>query len=236
MRLLLISNSTLFGSGYLDHCAAEIHDFIGDLQKVVFVPYALQDHDGYTSLVRERFSRIGYDVLSVHEITTPSDTIANAPAVFIGGGNTFLLLKALYENNLFEAIHSRIMTGTPYIGTSAGANIACPTINTTNDMPIVYPPTFTAFGFVPFNINPHFLDTDPNSTHRGETREERIREFMQLNRNTVVGLREGALLRIENNRIFLKGNAGAKVFRPDEEPGEYTAGARLDFLFTEEIQ
>lgn len=229
MRLLLISNSTNFGGSYLGHCAGEIKDFLGTIRELVFVPYALHDLDGYTAKTRERYAQMGIDVKGVHSFPSPIDGIRRAQAIHIGGGNTFRLLKRLYDEKLIEPIRERVRGGVPYVGASAGTNVATVSIRTTNDMPIVYPPSFDALGFVPFNINPHYVEPEAGSTHMGETREQRIREFHEENTATVVGIREGAMLRIEGSKVILKGN-GAKVFRPQQAPVEYAAGAEMDFL------
>ena len=201
-KLLLISNSTLHGSGYLDHAASEIHNFLGDVQRVLFVPFALYDRDAYTETARERFQKMGYGLDSIHTAPNAQEAVTSAEALFIGGGNTFRLLKSLYDADVLETIRRRVNEGMPYIGSSAGSNVAAPTIKTTNDMPIVQPPSFAALGLVPFQINPHFLDPDPKSTHKGETREERIRQFLEENSTPVVGLREGAMLLVENDPYF----------------------------------
>jgi dipeptidase E len=227
-RLLLISNSTLHGSGYLDHAASEISDFLGEVKRVLFVPFALHDRDKYAAQARERFAKMGYQLDSIHTINEPAGAMRETEAIFIGGGNTFRLLKALYDHNLLDAIRDRVRAGTPYIGSSAGSNVAAPTIRTTNDMPIVQPPSFDALGLVSFQINPHYLDADPNSTHKGETREERLVQFLEESETPVVGLREGAMLRIENGRTLLKGSTGARIFRRGHEPVETVPGAYLD--------
>ncbi len=230
-RVLLISNSTLHGSGYLDHAESEIRSFLGDAKRVLFVPYALFDRDKYTANARQRFEKMGYELTSIHTAANPVTAIGEIDAVFIGGGNTFRLLKALYEFNLIEAIRKRVSNGMPYIGSSAGSNVAAPTIKTTNDMPIVQPPSFDALGLVSFQINPHYLDPDPNSKHMGETREERIIQFLEESDTPVVGLREGAMLRIENGETILRGSTGARIFRKGVEAVEISPGARLDDLF-----
>ena len=229
-RILLISNSTLYGSGYLDHAAVEIGDFLGDVERVLFVPYALFDQHAYALLARERFQRMGYALESIHLVKDARAAVDGAEAIFIGGGNTFRLLKALYDLDLLDAIRRRVTGGTPYIGSSAGSNVAGPTIKTTNDMPIVQPPSFDALGLVSFQINPHFLDPDANSTHKGETREERILQFLEENETTVVGLREGAMIRVERGVNVLKGSSGARIFRKGLEPMEVVPGTRLDDL------
>jgi len=230
-RVLLISNSTLYGSGYLDHAAAEIHDFLGDLKRILFVPFALHERDAYAATAKERFNKMGYDLTSVHTATNPVEAVNETDAVFIGGGNTFRLLKSLYDYNLIEPIHRRVFDGMPYIGSSAGSNVAGPTIKTTKDMPIVYPPSFDALGLVPFQISPHFQDPDPNSTHMGETQEERILQFLEENDTTVAGLREGAMVRVENGATTLKGSSGARIFRKGQAPVERTPVSVLDDLF-----
>ncbi|HEU4432588.1 MAG TPA: dipeptidase PepE [Pyrinomonadaceae bacterium] len=229
-RLLLISNSTLFGSGYLDHAAAEIRDFLGDSKRVLFVPFALYDRDAYSVSARDRFKRMGYELTSVHSAVDRFQAVAETEAIFIGGGNTFRLLKTLYDQSLLDPIRQRVAEGMPYIGSSAGSNVAGPTIKTTNDMPIVQPPSFDALGLVSFQINPHYLDPDPNSRHMGETREKRILEFLEENDTPVLGLREGAIARCENGAIVLKGSTGARIFRKGQEPFETLPGDQLDEL------
>jgi dipeptidase E len=229
-RLLLISNSTLHGTGYLDHCEAELRSFLGPVRRVLFVPYALADRAAYAGRARERLGRMGYGCDSVHDAKDPEAAVSSAEAFFVGGGNTFRLLKALYDAGLVEPLRRRVLAGAPYVGTSAGSNVACVTIKTTNDMPIVQPPRFDALALVPFNINPHYLDPDPQSRHMGETREERIRQFHEENTPAVVGLREGAMLRVEPPRVTLLGVTGARLFRRGMAPEEHLPGARLDFL------
>ena len=230
-RVLLISNSTLHGSGYLDHAESEIRSFLGDAKRVLFVPYALFDRDKYAENARLRFQKMGYELTSVHTAENPITAVNETDAVFIGGGNTFRLLKALYDFDLIEVIRKRVSNGMPYIGSSAGSNVAAPTIKTTNDMPIVQPPSFDALGLVSFQINPHYLDPDPNSKHMGETREERILQFLEENDTPVVGLREGAILRIENGEMVLRGSTWARIFRKGVEAVEISPGARLDDYF-----
>jgi dipeptidase E len=230
-RLLLISNSTQHGEGFLDHCAAEIQDFLGgSVRRLAFVPYALYDQDEYAEKVRERFDRMGYRIDSVHRAADPVALVREVDAVYVGGGNTFRLLNGLYESGLYAAIRERAEAGVPYIGSSAGSNVACITIKTTNDMPIVEPPSFAGMALVPFNINPHYIDPDPTSTHQGETREERIRQFHEINTPAVVGLREGAWLRVEGPSLVLDGRSRARVFQRGQEPREHTPVCSLDFL------
>ncbi len=229
-RLLLISNSTQHGSGYLDHCAGELADFLGAVERVVFVPYALADRRGYTAKARARFSRLGLALDGLDEAVDPVAAVAAAPALFVGGGNTFRLLAELHATGVLGAIRERVAAGVPYVGTSAGSNVACPTIRTTNDMPIVEPPSFRALDLVPFQINPHYLDPEPGSTHQGETREQRLREYLEENERPVVGLREGSMLRVEGGRLTLLGSTPARLFRRGVEPVELAPPARLDEL------
>lgn len=227
-RILLISNSTLYGSGYLDHAETEIRSFLGNVKRVLFVPFALHDRDGYTATAQTRFEKMGYELSSAHNAPDPKQAVNDTSAVFIGGGNTFRLLKALYDFKLLDSIRERVAEGMPYIGSSAGSNVAGPTIKTTNDMPIVEPPSFEALGLVSFQINPHYLDPDPNSKHMGETREERLRQFLEENDTPVAGLREGAMLRIENDETILRGSTGARIFRRGFDPVETLPGADLN--------
>ncbi len=229
MRALLISNSTQHGRGYLDHCADEIADFLGPLERLAFIPFAGSDWDGYTAQVAGRLAPLGIEVRGVHERTAP-EVLEWAEAVFTGGGNTFRLLDELYERKLLGPLRDLVRAGPPYIGSSAGTNLACPTIKTTNDMPIAYPPSLHALALIPFQVNPHYLDPDPNSTHQGETREMRIREFHELNSPPVLGLREGAWLRREGDQLRLGGANAARLFRRGEEPEEFEPGADLSFL------
>jgi dipeptidase E len=227
-RVLLISNSTLYGSGYLDHAEADIRSFLGDVKRVLFVPYALFDRDKYAATAQHRFQRMGYELTSVHTASDPVQAVNDTDAVFIGGGNTFRLLKALYDFALLQPIRERVEAGMRYIGSSAGSNVAAPTIKTTNDMPIVQPSSFDALALISFQINPHYLDPDPDSKHMGETREERIVQFLEENDTPVVGLREGAMLRIENDETILRGSSGARIFRKGLEPVEILPGTKID--------
>src|SRR5690349_9408345 len=226
-NLLLISNSTLYGGGYLDHAEGEIRDFLNGVRRVLFVPFALYDRDGYAAQARQRFQAMGYGLDSVHEVADARQAVEEAEVVFIGGGNTFRLLKALYDSDLLVPIRQRVAQGMRYIGSSAGSNVACPTIKTTKDMPIVQPPSFAALGLIAFQISPHYQDPDPNSTHMGETQEERIRQFLEENQTPVVGIREGAWLVCENDAVTLKGAAGARIFRRGQAPVEAKTGDNI---------
>jgi dipeptidase E len=229
-RLLLLSTSKLYGREYLDHAEAEIREFLGGVSRVLFVPFAIADREGYAAKTRERFRAMGYGLESLHEASDKGQAVNDAEAIFIGGGNTFRLLKTLYEFDLLPVIRARVKNGLPYIGSSAGSNVAAPTIKTTNDMPIVEPPSFNALGLVSFQINPHYLDPESASTHMGETREERLLQYLEENDTPVVGLREGAMLRVEEGTILLKGSAGARIFRKGEPPVEVVPGSDLNAL------
>ena len=219
-RVLLLSNSTQHGRGYLDHAADALLAFLGPRGKVAFVPYADFDLEAGAGRAAARLGEMGYAVESVH--SDPA-ALRRADAVFVGGGNTFRLLHRLYATGLLDTIRARTTEGMPYVGSSAGSIVAGPTIMTTKDMPIVQPPSFDALALVPFQISPHYLDPDPGSTHMGETQEERILTFLQENDCPVVGLREGAWLRIESDAVRLEGGT-ARVFRRGAPPVECGAG------------
>jgi len=221
MRLLLISSSVVHGYGFLDQPEPYIQEFLGDRKVLAFIPFAAFDHAAYTERVRERFARMGREIVGL-------DQIDHADAIFSGGGNTFRLLKTLYERNLLDDIRRRVRAGLSYVGSSAGSITSCPTIRTTNDMPIVMPPSFDALAFIPFQLNCHYMDPDPTSTHKGETREERIREFHEENTMPVVGLREGGCLRVDDDAITLMGMHSARIFLRGKEPFEAEVGTRLD--------
>jgi dipeptidase E len=229
-RVLLISNSTVYGRGYLDHVESEIKSFLGSVRRVLFFPFALHDRDAYTATVRTRFGAMGYSLDSAHQTAVPQKAVDETDAIFIGGGNTFRLLKALQDLDLVEAIRRKVSSGAPYIGSSAGSNVAGPTIKTTKDMPIVQPRSFDSLGLMPFQISPHYLDPDPNSTHMGETQEERILQFLEENDTPVVGIREGAWLSCNDGNVTLKGQTGARIFRRSHAPVEVTAGTEISNL------
>jgi dipeptidase E len=232
MKLLLISNSTNSGEAFLQHALPAIHEFAGKRpERILFIPYAAVTigYDEFTSKVNEKLKTINHSVIPVHLSNDPPEAVKNAEMIVVGGGNTFRLLQLLHENNILEAIRQKVKAGTPYIGWSAGANVACPTICTTNDMPVVQPDNFNAFHLVPFQINPHYLDTNP-AGHAGETRETRINEFIELNPDVwVVGLREGTMLQIENRTIRLIGDKTARIFKKGVAPLEL--GKNDDFRF-----
>ncbi|SFN91204.1 dipeptidase E [Bizionia echini] len=232
-QLLIASTSTIHGSGYLEYLLDELRVFFKDCQTILFIPYARPGgvtHDEYTQKAREAFQKINKSLVGIHEFESAASAIQQADGIFTGGGNTFVLLAQLYKNNCIEALQEAINTGTPYLGTSAGSNICGLTINTTNDMPIVYPPSFRALALVPFNINPHYLDPIPNNTHMGETRETRIKEFHAYNTFPVIGLREGSWLEVKDKTILLKGTLDARIFEYNKEPYEVKSGTTLQHL------
>jgi dipeptidase E len=233
MRLLLISNSTNAGEAYLEHPLQQIKYFLGDDPvNALFIPYAgvTLSFDEYTEKVRSRFRQIGHSIASVHEQKDPAGAVEQAGAIVVGGGNTFHLLKWMQDGGLIEAIRRKVLEGTPFIGWSAGSNVACPSIRTTNDMPIVEPAGFDTMNLVPFQINPHYLDANPEG-HAGETREMRIEEFIEANPGIyVVGLREGTMLLVEGRSIQLLGPRPARIFKKGSEPMEIDPGGDLSFL------
>jgi dipeptidase E len=238
MRLLLISSSTATGYAFLEYPRPYIKDFLGQQEmKIAFVPFAglkqsyedLEGYDAYEKKIQTIFSEMGYEVNSVHR---GSGVLMNADAVLVGGGNTFNLLKQCQDRNLMAPIRDRVLNDNiPYIGLSAGTNLACPTIRTTNDMPITEPQSLNALGFIPFQINPHYLDASPDG-HFGESREERIIEFLEVNRDVVVaGLREGMMFRIEDDQIKHEGVSGrtCRIFKYGQSPLEL--GSNDDFSY-----
>jgi dipeptidase E len=231
-RLLLISNSTNHGRGFLDHCLDEVADHLAGLRRLAFVPFALYEREAYGRKVGERLQAIGLETTTVTADEKGHTAVTEAEAIFVGGGNTFRLLDTLQRTGILEAIRARAVSGTPYIGSSAGTNLASPTIRTTNDMPIVQPASFAALNLIPFQINPHYLDPVPGSTHMGETRETRLLEYLEENEVPVLGLREGAWIRVDGNRGRLGGERGARLFHPGRPPEERAPGATLDDLLS----
>ncbi len=231
-HIIIASTSTIYGSGFLDYLLDELAIFFKPAKHILFIPYARPggiSYDEYTQKAKNAFSKINKNVIGIHEFENPNEAINNAEAIFVGGGNTFVLTYQLYKNNIVASLQNAVKQGTPYLGTSAGSNICGLTIKTTNDMPIVYPPSFKALSFVPFNINPHYLDSDTTSTHMGETRETRIQEFHCYNTPPVVGLREGSWLYVNNNTITLKGNLSARIFEYSKTPYEIAPDTELKF-------
>ena len=233
MRLLLFSNSTNAGEKYLEYTKNYIREFLGiNPYKLVFIPFAGVTISGknYTARVKEVFSSIGYSIQSVEDYSEYTKAIESAEGIVVGGGNTFQLLKKLQTYNLLEPIRKKVLAGTSYIGWSAGSNLACPTIKTTNDMPIVEPAGFKALNLFPFQINPHYTDKNPEG-HAGETREMRIEEFIEVNPDVyVVGLREGTLLKVENENLHLLGDKPARIFKKQQSPVELTSSENFRFL------
>ncbi|MGH9826887.1 MAG: dipeptidase PepE, partial [Blastocatellia bacterium] len=209
-----------------------ITGFLGNVRRILFVPFAMYNLDAYSSRSGGRLKAMGFDFESVHTCADPNQVASNAEAIFIGGGNTFRLLNGLYSHDLLDPIRKRIKEGAPYIGSSAGSIVAGPTLKTTKDMPIVQPPSFNALGLVAFQISPHYLDPDPSSTHMGETQEERINQFLEENDAPVVGLREGTMLRVEGRSIALKGTMSARIFRRGHDPVEVQSGSELSDLIS----
>lgn len=233
MRLLLISNSTSPGGKYLDYSGESIKAFLGIKRvKALFIPYAAVtfSYDEYERKVSERFMELGHEIISIHHFTDPAEAVKKAPAIIVGGGNTWKLLKMIRDNNLTDLIRQGVISGTPYIGWSAGANVVCPTIMTTNDMPVVEPDSFKAFNLIPFQINPHFTDFKMPG-HAGETREQRIEEFIEANPGIyVAGLREGTILARENESLRLHGQNKLRIFKSGSAPEEFGESDDLSFL------
>lgn len=236
MRLLLISNSSLAGQAYLEYPKYQIQQFLGNKPvKALFIPYAAVtfSYAEYERKVNERFSEIGHNVVSIHRFDNALDAINNAEAIVIGGGNTWQLVRSMRQHKIIGAIQKRVMQGIPYIGWSAGANVACPSLQTTNDMPIADPLGFDTLNLVPFQINPHYLDANP-AGHAGETRQQRIEEFLEINQNkTVVGLREGTMLKIEDKTCELIGELSARIFFYNKKPAELTHTDNFSFLLNQ---
>tara|TARA_R110000851_G_scaffold298770_1_gene454372 strand:- start:92265 stop:92969 length:705 start_codon:yes stop_codon:yes gene_type:complete len=231
-NLVIASTSTIYGGEYLDYLTDEIAELFKDTEEVIFIPYARPggiSHDEYTETAAKAFQKVGKKLIGIHTFDNPVEAIKNAKGAFTGGGNTFVLVSALYRLEIMQPLREAIFNGLPYLGTSAGSNICGVSMQTTNDMPIVYPPSFKTLGLIPFNLNPHYLDPDTNSKHMGETRETRIAEFHTQNTIPVIGLREGSWLRVKDDEIILKGALKARVFEQGKEPYEVQSGATLDF-------
>lgn len=232
-NIIIASTSTLHGGDYLDYLLPELKLHFADCKTILFIPFARPSgisHEEYTAKVALAFAKIGKKVQGIHECDNYSAAIKNAEGIFVGGGNTFLLVSQLYKNDSMIALADAVKNGTPYLGTSAGSNICGLTMQTTNDMPIVYPPSFKTLGLIPFNLNPHYLDAESQSNHMGETRETRIKEFHSFNTIPVLGLREGSWLDVKGDKIILKGNLTARLFRQNQIPEEVERGTDLNFL------
>lgn len=230
MNCIIASTSTLHAGEYLSYLKTPLRQLFENVEEILFVPYARPggiSHETYTKIARNGLSFICDNVVGLHEKDDPIKAISEAQAIFTGGGNTFLLVKQLHENHVMAPLKKAIENGVPYLGTSAGSNICGPSMRTTNDMPITYPPSFDTLAILPFNLNPHYLDPDPLSTHNGETRETRIAEFQTLNKTPVVGLREGSWLAVKNNDIILKGVHSARIFEAGKPPYEVVTDSSL---------
>jgi dipeptidase E len=231
--LLIASTSTIHGSGYLEYLLDELKLHFKSADEILFIPYARPggiSHNNYTKIAAKAFSKIGKTIKGIHEFENPKEAITKAKGIFVGGGNTFVLVSQLYKNDVLIAIKNVVNNGTPYLGTSAGSNICGLTMNTTNDMPIVYPPSFKTLGLVPFNINPHYLDPIADSKHMGETRETRIKEFHAFNTQPVIGLREGSWIAVKGKTLSLKGIFEARIFEYGKTPYELETNSDLGFL------
>ena len=232
-NIIIASTSTLFEGDYLDYLLPELSVHFQHCKTILFIPYARPSgisHEDYTAKVALAFAKINKSVIGIHEFEDASSAIKNAEGLFTGGGNTFLLVSQLYHFKIMELLAETIKNGTPYLGTSAGSNICGLTIQTTNDMPIVYPPSFKTLGLVPFNLNPHYLDSNLDSKHMGESRETRINEFHKFNTFPVLGLREGSWLDVKGDKIILKGKLSARLFRQKQTPEEIVPETNLSFV------
>jgi dipeptidase E len=232
-KALIASTSTVFGGTFLDYLMPTLTEHFASVSNLVFIPFARPggiSHDEYTEKVKPFFKQLNIEVKGIHQFENPIEAIQNAEAIFTGGGNTFVLVDMLYKYNLLDVIQKVVESGTPYLGTSAGSNICGLTMNTTNDMPIVYPPSFRTLGLVSFNLNPHYLDPIVGLQHMGETRETRIKEFHHYNPQSVLGLREGSWLEVLGNKITLKGDLPARLFQQGKEPIEIETGTDLSNL------
>lgn len=229
-ELLLLSNSTAPGRGFLEHALDAIAETVAGAEVVLFVAYASGDPAAYAQVMRRALAPLGVRVEAAHDAAEPARALRAAQAVFVGGGNTFRLLRTLRRLDALGALRAAVRDGVPYLGASAGTNLACPTIRTTNDMPIVEPGDLEALGLIPFQINPHYLDPDPASTHQGETRQKRIEEFLEENDVPVLGMREGSWLRVSGDRMVTGGENGGRLFRRGADPEEVTGGADLSWL------
>ncbi|VAV82685.1 Alpha-aspartyl dipeptidase Peptidase E [hydrothermal vent metagenome] len=232
-NIIIASTSTIHDSEFLEYLLDDLKQFFRKTNNILFIPYARPSgisYDAYTEKTRLAFKKINKDIKGIHEFENPIKAIQDAKGIFVGGGNTFVLVNQLYKNNLISELQHVVNNGTPYLGTSAGSNICGLTLNTTNDMPIVYPPSFKTLSLVPFNINPHYLDPDPTSKHMGETRETRIQEFHKFNTQPVIGLREGSYLYVFGEHITLKGEHTARIFEQNKVPYELDSNSDLSHL------
>lgn len=231
--IIIASTSTLHGGSYLEYLLPELQSHFKDCKKIIFIPFARPSgisHEDYTAKVVNAFSKIDLQVNGLHEFEDKKKAIKEADGIFTGGGNTFLLVSQLYKYDIMKLLSETVKNGTPYLGTSAGSNICGLSMQTTNDMPIIYPPSFQTLGLIPFNLNPHYLDPDLQSKHMGETRETRIKEFHAFNTLPVLGLREGSWLDVKGEKITIKGTLSARLFEQNKEPRELETATDLSFL------
>lgn len=230
MNVLMASTSTVYGSEYLAYLKEPLQEHFKEAKEIIFIPYARPGgitHDEYTEKAKEGLAFLGKKIVGLHEKLDKKKALQEAEAIFTGGGNTFLLVTKLYEHQLMHPLQEALLSGTAYLGTSAGSNICGLNMQTTNDMPIIHPPSFKTLGIVPFNVNVHYIDPDPTSKHKGETRETRIKEFQNLNKTNVVGLREGSWLHVTKDNIILRGPLAARIFEPGKTPYEVQPNSSL---------
>jgi len=231
-NIIIASTSTVHGGTYLSYLSEQLKKLFSETDEILFIPYARPGgitHDEYTKIASDAFSKINIKVNGIHTFKNPIEALKSAKGIFVGGGNTFVLVSQLYKNDLMQQLREVIFNGTPYLGTSAGSNICGITMGTTNDMPIIHPPSFKTLGVIPFNLNPHYLDPDPKSKHMGETRETRISEYHTQNNIPVIGIREGSWIRVKGDSIVLKGDLSARVFEQEKKPIEIETGSLLNF-------
>lgn len=229
-NMVVASTSTLHGSGYLQYLMPRLETLYAGINQILFIPFARPggiSHDTYTEVAAKAFKELGKQVEGLHQFSDPQRAVADAEGIFTGGGNTFVLVNELHRRDLMAPLREVLHAGIPYLGTSAGSNICGLSMQTTNDMPIVYPPSFKTLGMLPFNINPHYLDPDPSSTHMGETRETRIKEYHTQNSVPVVGLREGSWLDVSDEAVLLSGAHSARIFVAGKDPYEVQTGSDL---------
>lgn len=229
-NIILASTSTTYGGTYLEYLYPQLEELYKDINEIIFIPYARPggiSHNEYTTIVKKTFKKLNKEIVGLHTYYNPIEALKKAKGIFTGGGNTFTLVNALYKNDIMATLREQLLQGVPYLGTSAGSNICGLTMQTTNDMPIVYPPSFKTLGMVPFNINPHYLDPQEGSSHMGETRETRIKEYHQYNTPAVIGLKEGSWIRIIDTKITLEGTETARVFEQSKSPYELAIGAEI---------
>ncbi|MCF6140241.1 dipeptidase PepE [Flavobacterium sp. K77] len=230
---IIASTSTLANEDYLQYLLPELELLFSQCNTILFIPFARpggMSHEEYTDKVKSAFAKINKKVVGIHEYDNPESAICNAEGIFTGGGNTFVLVSQLYKNKIMTVLADVVKKGTPYLGCSAGSNICGLSMQTTNDMPIAYPPSFQTLGIIPFNINPHYLDPDPRSTHMGETRETRIKEFHAYNSAPVLGLREGSWIEVKSDKVTLKGPLTARLFLKNQLAEELPSGSDLSAL------